>query len=175
MPWYGYHDYLTNFIRTTRSRKIMEIGVYDGDNAVDMVRAASEVSPPDTVEYYGFDYFENYSEAQISGKLKATGCRYRLFRGDTLETLPRAISELPYMDLIFIDGGKSYTEAQNDWEHSMRLMHEATAVYVHNYDFQGVRRMVDGVSKKKHEVTIMREQYGGLVAQIKPKKGLAIE
>ena len=75
---------MTDFIRVNRCRRILEIGVYDGDNAVDMIKAASEVSPRNEVEYYGFDYFSNYSVAQISNKLKQTGCKYRLFEGDTV-------------------------------------------------------------------------------------------
>jgi predicted O-methyltransferase YrrM len=167
MPWYGYHRYLTDFIRSNRCRRILEIGVYDGDNAVDMIKAASEVSPKDKVEYYGFDYFSNYSKTQVSNKLKPIGCKYHLFEGDTLETLPQAVENLPLMDLVFIDGGKSYAEAQSDWENSRRLLHDGSAVYVHNYEFDGVRRMVDGVSRSEYEVQFLREQYGELVAQIR--------
>jgi len=85
----------------------MEIEVYDGDNAVDMVKAACEVSLRDEVEFYGFDYFTNYSKAQISSKFGLTGCRYHLYEGDSAETLPLVVGDLPRMDLIFIDGGKS--------------------------------------------------------------------
>ena len=167
MPWYGYHRYLTDFIRVNRCRRILEIGVYDGDNAVDMIKAASEVSPRNEVEYYGFDYFSNYSVAQISNKLKQTGCKYRLFEGDTVETLPQAIEDLPLMDLVFIDGGKSYDEAQSDWENSRRLLHEGSAVYVHNYEFYGVRRMVEGVSRSEYEVQLLSERGEELVTQIR--------
>jgi len=34
------------------------------------------------------------------------------------------------MDLIFIDGGKSYREAKSDLENARMLMHERTAVFV---------------------------------------------
>ncbi len=171
MPWYGYHSYLRDYIRTHRCRRIMEIGVYDGDNAVDLIKAASEVSPIGTVEYYGFDFFDNYSEAQVARKLGVTGCRYRLFKGDTLETLPQAVGDLPVMDLIFIDGGKSYEEAQSDWIHSSRLMGEGSVAFVHNYDFPDVRMMVDGVPKKEYDVKVIRERCEGLVAQIILRNG----
>ena len=166
MPWYGYHSYLTDFIRSQHCLKIMEIGVYDGDNAVDMIIIATESSPDSKVEYYGFDYFSNYSKAQISAKLKSTNCRYHLFEGDTLETLPLAIGNLPPMDLIFIDGGKSYKEAQSDWEYSSRLLRDGAAVFIHNYDFYGVRRMVDGISKREYDVKLIREESSGLVARV---------
>ena len=34
MPWYGSHSYLNEFIRENRCRKILEIGVYNGENAI---------------------------------------------------------------------------------------------------------------------------------------------
>lgn len=146
----------------------MEIGVYDGDNAVSMIEAALQVVfIPSEVEYYGFDFFAYYSSSQIAKKLDETGCRYRLFRGDTLETLPCVVKELPRMDLIFIDGGKSYAEAESDWEHSRSLMYEGSAVFVHNYEFQGVRRMVDGISRREYEVKVLKIPYEGSVALIR--------
>jgi predicted O-methyltransferase YrrM len=169
MPWYGYHRFLTDYIRVHRCRRITEIGVYDGDNAVDMIQAASENHQPGEVEYFGFDYFDNYSEAQIKRKLTPTGCKIHLYKGDTTETLPQA-STLPMMDLIFIDAGKSYAEAQNDWRYSRQLMHADSAVFVHNYDFQGVHRMVNEIPKDEFNVTILREEHMGLVAQIEKKK-----
>ena len=57
MPWYGYHSYLNDFIRENKCRKIMEIGVYNGENALSMVKSAAQVSPSNKVEYYGFDFF----------------------------------------------------------------------------------------------------------------------
>lgn len=71
------------------------------------------------------------------------------------------------MDLVFIDGGKSYDEAQSDWENSRRLLHEGSAVYVHNYEFYGVRRMVEGVSRSEYEVQLLSERGEELVTQIR--------
>jgi len=169
MPWFGHHSYLTDHIRKHRSRRLLEIGVYDGDNAVDMIVAASEASGPDHVEYYGFDYFEEYSEEEVAHKLSATRCNFHLYKGDTVETLPK-ISGLPLMDLIFIDGGKSQGEANNDWRYSSRLMHEASVVFIHNADFNGVRRMVKGISRSKYEVMIFSESPWGLVARVELRK-----
>jgi hypothetical protein len=48
-------------------RKIMEIGVYNGENAVSMVETAIQIFPPQEVEYYGFDFFSYHnSSAQPS-------------------------------------------------------------------------------------------------------------
>jgi hypothetical protein len=42
MPWYGSHTYLNEYIRQNNCRKILEIGVYTGENAVSMVETALE-------------------------------------------------------------------------------------------------------------------------------------
>ncbi len=59
------------------------------------------------------------------------------------------------MDLIFIDAGKSYHEANNDWTYSKILMHDKTAVFVHNYDYSGVQRMVDEIPRHEYQVDII--------------------
>ena len=61
MPWYGSHSYLNEFIRKNRCMKILEIGVYNGENARSMVEAAIQNIPSHKVEYYGFDFFSHNS------------------------------------------------------------------------------------------------------------------
>jgi hypothetical protein len=73
------------------------------------------------------------------------------------------------MDLIFIDGGKSYAEVVSDWENSSLLMYDVTGVFVHNVDFSGVRRMVEGVSRDDYRVDIFYAQSEGSVALIRKK------
>jgi predicted O-methyltransferase YrrM len=145
----------------------MEIGVLNGENAKAMVEAAIENLPPEEVEYYGFDFFSNYSLEQIEEKLEGTGCKFRLFKGDTADTLPRSVKALPKMDLIFIDAGKSYSEAYNDWMCSRLLMQGKTAVFVHNYDFSGVRKMVDEIPKDRYRVEIIHKSNDEDTAVIK--------
>ena len=145
----------------------MEIGVLNGENARTMVEVAIRNFPPEEVEYYGFDFFNGYEYHEVEQKLKKTGCRFKLFKGDTVDTLPEAVKALPRMDLIFIDGGKSYTEARSDWENSKTLMHDGTAVFVHNYEFSGVRRMVDNISRDEYQVKIIHPRSDSDTALIK--------
>jgi predicted O-methyltransferase YrrM len=169
MPWYGSHPYLNEFILENGCRRILEIGVYDGENARSMIEAAKQSAPPEEVEYYGFDLFSYYGEGRVEGKLSGTECRYRLYRGNTLETLPEVVSALPRMDVIFIDGGKSYREAKSDWESSSLLMHEGTGVFVHNVDFWGVGKMIDEIPRERYEVEIFNAPSEGSVALIRKK------
>lgn len=167
MPWYGSHPYLKEHIRENLCRKILEIGVYTGENAVSMVETAVEkAAAPQEVEYYGFDLFWYVSPDRVRRKLEKLGCTFELFEGNTLETLPIAVASLPRMDLIFIDGGKSLREAMSDWQNCELLLHDRTGVFVHNADFAGVRRMLDQVSRDRYQVEIFRAPSEGRVALI---------
>ena len=169
MPWYGSHPYLNEYISEKKCKKIMEIGIYDGENALNMVEAAVQNFSPQEVEYYGFDFFSYYSSSEVGRKLAKTGCKFRLYEGNTLETLSEVVKSLPEMDLIFIDGGKSFSVAVIDWDNCKLLMHYETGVFVHNADFSGVRRMVETISRDKYEVKIFHAPSEGSVALIKKK------
>jgi predicted O-methyltransferase YrrM len=169
MPWYGYHPYLNEYIEQNRCRKIMEIGVYNGENGINMIKAAIKNSPPKEVEYYGFDFFRRYTIDHITRKLEKMGCKFKLFQGNTLDILPEAVKTLPKMDIIFIDGGKSLQEATNDWENSAKLMHKETGLFVHNSGFSGVRRMIAGISRENWKVESFNPQDEGSVVYIKMK------
>ena len=167
--WYGSHAYLNEYIIEHKCKRIMEIGVYNGENAVSMIKAALENHPASSVEYIGFDFYNHYSKQEIAGKLERLGCKYRLIQGNTLETIPESVPVLPKMDLIFIDGGKSFQVAQSDWVSSSMLMHHDTGVFVHNVGFSGVGQMMENVSREKYLVEVFTPRFEGKVALIRRK------
>ena len=170
MPWYGAHTYLNEYISKNNCKRIVEIGVYTGENAFSMVKTAIEHAPdPREIEYYGFDLFLNVPPDQIRQKLERLGCTVALFGGNTLETLPSSVGSLPKMDLIFIDAGKSFVEATSDWQNTERLVHDSTGVFVHNADFPGVRRMIDQVSRERYRIEVFSVPSEGSVALITRK------
>lgn len=153
---YGPHSFLIEYISENKCKRIMEIGVADGENARSMVEVAIRNFSPEQVEYYGFDLFaDDFRLKQVRQKLKETGCKCELFKGDSVKTLPEMVKTLPKMCLIFIDGGHSYTTAKNDWDNSKSLMHNETAVFFHNYDFTGVKMVVDNISREEYQVKII--------------------
>ena len=114
-------------------------------------------------------FFAGSRMDQVIQRLKKMGCRFKLFKGDTVKTLPETVKQLPKMDLIFIDGGKSYATAKNDWENSKTLMDDKTAVFIHNYEFSGVRRVVDNITKDLYEVKILNPPRDYSTALVKRK------
>jgi len=169
---YGPHSFLNKYISEHKCKKIMEIGVADGGNARTMVSAAMLNFSPEEVKYYGFDLFGGDDDSrmeQVTQKLKETGCKFKLFKGDSAETLPREVETLPKMDLIFIDGGHSYATVKSDWENSRFLMHDETAVFFHNYDFSGPKGVVDSISREEYQVKITRSSSDYDTAFVKKK------
>ena len=170
---YGSHSFLNEYISGNECKRIMEIGVADGENARTMVTVALRNFSPKEVEYYGFDLFRDNDDSrmeQAKRRLRETGCKFKLFNGDSVETLPRVLTTLPKMDLIFIDGGHSYATVKSDWENSRSLMHDETAVFFHNYDFSGVKGVVDSISREEYQVRIIHPSSDYDTAFVKRRK-----
>ncbi|TWB24567.1 putative O-methyltransferase YrrM [Nitrospirillum amazonense] len=128
-----------------RPRSILEIGVFDGRNAADMIRAGGR-TPARTgaLRYVGFDLFEEMtpevhekefskyplSRAEIGGALSAFNQNHLLIQGYTQDTL-KAFRQSPDagpIDFVFIDGGHSEETIQSDWDNVAPLMSEKTVV-----------------------------------------------
>lgn len=166
---YGSHPFLNKCIRQNRCKRIMEIGVADGENAREMVMVASEIFPAEEVEYYGFDIFRWNDYSKVRRQFEKTCCQIKFFRGDSVKTLPKVVKELPMMDLIFIDGGHSYSTVKTDWENSKSLMHDKTTVFFHNYDFSGPKRVVGNISREEYHVEIIDPPSDCMTALVRKK------
>lgn len=156
---------------------IMEIGTWNGDSAVSMIKAASLRVPEDEIHYYGFDLFEESTpeliaeefspsriimEADVKQKIeKETRAKVSLFKGNTKETLPSVIKTLPKMDFIYIDGGHAIETIRNDWKYSSRLVKANTVVVFDDYcdemPFIGPRFLLNELDKRKYLTTILPE------------------
>lgn len=177
---YGMPDrygHLARSIAQRRSRRIMEIGVWDAIHSVWMIEAALLNHRPEDVAYYGFDLFEDLDPEtlereqskspptmeHVRGVLRRfvdCGVRVHLFRGDTKLLLPRLVDALPQMDFVFIDGGHSEATVRNDWTHVERLVGPETVVIFDDYvDAEsviasgvGVNAVVDGIDRDRYGV-----------------------
>lgn len=167
------YSHLYRLIKETDATKILEIGVWDGERALRMIDVALRKNG--TCEYYGFDLFEDLdeetfnkeiskkplTEAVITSKLEGTGAVVRLYKGNTMETLPQVIGSLPKIDFVFIDGGHHVDTVTNDWKHVQNVMHDSTVVvfddYWRNRSDHGARPVVDLIDKTKFDVSVTDE------------------
>lgn len=166
------YDQIFNEVERLHAKNIMEIGTYRGVRGVEMIERAKKYTPAEQIHYFGFDLFETMDTSQyaheiskqplsqedIHERLSKTGAQVSLFKGNTLESMPRKVPSLPKMDIIFIDGGHSYETIKNDWEWSEKLMHETTAVIFDDYWMNredGAKPIVDAIDKSKFTVEVM--------------------
>lgn len=157
-----------SFRRTVHGSKpsnILEIGVFEGRSAVRMIDAARKAGAHG-ICYYGFDIFDSPPSSEPNSKnekgsmekveelLSGTGTKFRLFKGNTMETLPKAAPRLPKMDFVYIDGGHSYETVKSDWESVRKLLHKKSVVMFDDYNMDGVKRVVDGL-RKEYRISIV--------------------
>jgi predicted O-methyltransferase YrrM len=125
---------LDRLIAERKPQTIVEIGVWRGQTARRMIRAA--VKQRRDVSYWGFDLFEGLSDeilsrdacltafvaatpaklstvAEIAHDLEGLGATVTLVPGDSTKTVPS--TELPPIEFAFIDGGHTYETVAADW------------------------------------------------------------
>jgi predicted O-methyltransferase YrrM len=135
---------LIDLVREMQPSRIMEIGTWKGERAVEMHAAA-----PDA-QYIGFDLFEyateEDNETEKNGKgnsnlnevvklLADYGVNSDLFPGYTRDSLPAYLEKYGEhsADLIFIDGGHSVETIQSDWEFARRAIRPGGVVVFDDY------------------------------------------
>jgi predicted O-methyltransferase YrrM len=166
---------LHRLIHDNRCRRLMEIGTWNGLRATAMIDTAALHHPPGSIEYIGFDLFEDQTEEDVHlesskrppaeevvrRRLEATGARFRLYKGNTRDTLPRHLRELGEPDFVFIDGGHSIQTIRSDWDCVARIMGPHTIVvfddYYENSEAElpglGCQALVAGLDPARYAVT----------------------
>jgi len=120
------YDTLLELIDKYKPRSIVEIGVWNGANAIRMINRAKQYHSD--ITYTGYDLFEEASaetdqkEFNVKGhnSVKAVGAFIRsetgitpvLIKGDTNETLKLDV----IADFVFLDGGHSVETIAHDYE-----------------------------------------------------------
>lgn len=158
---------------------ILEIGVWRGENALNMIGAASTGSAH--VEYVGVDLFEDLasqtnlereaslwpeSKENVFKKLSNSypAAHIELIPGYSKDTLPTLIGRK--FQLIFIDGGHSYETVLNDWINALKLISNDGFIFFDDYtnidatilDNFGVRKLVDSLDAEKFNVQILEPE-----------------
>jgi len=166
------YKYLFKIIKDNKCKKIMEIGIWNGVHALQMIKEAKKHSSSKEIQYYGFDLFEllddrtslkefsspSPSLETVWRKLEKTGAEVHLYKGYTQDTLPKAIGELPKMDFVYIDGGHSLETIKNDWKYVQEVMDKNTIVIFDDYwnrDDAGCKKVIESMDKTRFEVKIL--------------------
>lgn len=149
--------------KATKPFRILEIGVYDGNNAIRMIKHAMSRGRMN-VSYYGVDLFEDLTSTkskeemsksklpptrkQVADKIRQVtkacwvekGMSYHIIRENSLRNIPQ-------VDVIFVDGGHSLETIYQDWMAVLPLIHDKTQIvfddYYRNKDDFGCSRLVD--------------------------------
>ena len=168
---------LFRLIRQHNSRRIVEIGVFDGNHGAQMIEAAMIQHKAADIHYYGFDLFEEMTASTfdtefskvplpmhaVDDKLSHTGANIDLIRGNTKETLPVFLDKLTDIDFIFIDGGHSVATIASDWGNLRQVMNERTVVVFDDYyidappalDGIGCNALVDRLDRRWYSVEFL--------------------
>ena len=167
------YKYLSQSIRLTKAKNILEVGTWGGERALEMILEAQKFHKKEEVNYYGFDLFEQMdremfkfeiskippTKQKVEEKLKVSGSPIHLFQGNTMQTLPEVSKTLPKMDFIYIDGGHSLETIQNDWDYTKNLMHKGTIVlfddYWQNKIDGGAKPLIDSLDRNIYNVEVL--------------------
>ena len=132
---------LVREVRESKAKRILEIGVYQGTTAQDIIEASQESMGE--VYYTGVDLFELTSEEKekefskfpspieaVLKRLRSTGASIQLLKGNSYEKVRKL--EGPF-DLIFVDGGHSWETIEKDWKGIQHLISDKTVVIFDDY------------------------------------------
>ena len=177
------YEQLNTLIRHYKSKNIVEVGTWNGGRAIQMATTAFENS--NEVSYVGFDLFEEANEeldkielnskrhntleainqrlASFQEHMKEQGktFTFKLYKGDSKETLALAKDDITNVDFAYIDGGHSEATVRSDFGY---LKHAPVVVF-------------DDFFSEDENGNILDEEYLGtnrLVKSIEGKRGMVL-
>jgi hypothetical protein len=128
---------------------ILEVGVYEGIRAREMIDAAALSRGAENIRYYGFDLFDLFtldkldselskqplSKARVARRLARSGAQVELVQGLSQDSLPRFAEQHreSSLDLVFIDGGHAIETIRSDWKNLEPLANKETVVIFDDY------------------------------------------
>jgi predicted O-methyltransferase YrrM len=163
-----YSNLLINIL-IERPKSILEVGVYNGNRALEMIQAARVFY--NEINYYGFDLFEDFkkkilkkeysktpiSRKKISHKLSSYGT-IKLYKGLTSITLRKFSKKKIFVDFIFIDGGHAIKTIENDWKYCSKLIRKHSLVIFDDY-YLGNKNIISKFGSNKTYKNINIKSY----------------
>ena len=132
-------------IRDHHVRKIVELGIGDGQRALQMIAIARKASPESEIRYVGLDLFEGRtekSEPALSLKaahqlLHGSGAKTQLVPGDPAAGLTRIANATGQIDLLLVPSALDSPEFARMWFFVPRMLHDGSLVFVEGVSPEG--------------------------------------
>lgn len=166
---------LFSTIKEYKPQNLVEIGVYDGKHAVQMIETAQIYHKE--VTYYGFDLFEEitpeiiqkefskpkiFSEKVVRNELEKTKANIYLYKGFSRATLPFFVSLNKKVDFIFLDGGHSVDTIHTDWSciENILCLNPHCIVLLDDYYPSsnkeiGCKKLIDSLNQEKYNIKLL--------------------
>jgi hypothetical protein len=140
----------------------VELGIGNGDRAVQLIEAARKASPDQDIHYVGIDLFEGRSESDGPGLtlkaayqlLRRDRVRVQLVPGDLAETLIRVANSLGKVDLLVVPERLDAAEFARAWFFVPRMLHEQSAVFIERAQEKGQLLLE---TKPRYEINVLAD------------------
>jgi hypothetical protein len=126
---------LDRVLRSGASRRIVEIGVGDGQRAKQILQLAVRLANGEPVSYTGIDLFESRSDRdgldlkQAYKLLRPTGARVQLVPGEPFSALAQVANCLQRTDLLIISADISADAMKRAWFYVPRMLHATSQIF----------------------------------------------
>jgi len=170
------YDHLLELIDEHKPSSLVEIGVWNGANAIRMINRAKQYHSKEQITYTGYDLFEDMTEEldakefnvkghnsarAVAAYIRAeTGIVPVLIKGDTNDTLKEGVAA----NFVFLDGGHSVETIGSDYD----KVQNARIVVLDDYYSDGpdtarfgCNRLVDSLVGKSIEILPTRDPVRG--------------
>lgn len=167
---------LTRLLKRYKPSSILEIGVDEGENAIQMISTLNRFMTQERINYTGVDLFSSLMNQQIAKheasqipksknavkkvlENKFPKLKFDLVEGNSNIVLKDISTKFEF---IFIDGGHSYSTVKKDFELSEKLLDENGIIVLDDYTNRkaeyragyGVRSFVKEIDRKKFKIKI---------------------
>ncbi len=128
-----------------KPQRIVEVGMDNGERAIDLIELAQRQRPTVEIRYTGLDLFDAKPAAEplqlkdAHCMLKSTGATVQLIPGDPLQTLTRVANNLTSTDILVLSADVM-NAGEPDWYYVPRMLNDHSVVFV--------QREVDGIFEK---------------------------
>ncbi len=125
-------------VRKLKVRKILEVGIGDGQRALNLISLAQRYQPETKIHYVGIDLFESRPADAALGlplkeafcRLRAAGARTNLVPGDPNEAIASVANSLPGFELVLFTADRPLESYGRAWFFLPRMLSSGATVLI---------------------------------------------